>query len=119
MDTNRREFYRKQLTNKLQDLTIKITERLSEAVRDPEERAIDLYDVSTQSYSKEQLYSSCNRDRETVLSIQAALEKLKNGEYGICDECEQVINEKRLKALPWVRLCLDCQNKREARAVAA
>jgi len=119
MDGNRQEFYRRQLNNKLQDLTTKIADRLTELVRDPEEKAIDLYDLCTQTYSKEQLYLSCHRDRETVLSIQIALEKLKNGEYGICDECEQVINEKRLRALPWVRLCLGCQRKREVGSVAA
>ena len=46
---------------------------------------------------------------EKIKAINAALERLKRGEYGICEECEEPISEKRLKAVPWARYCLHCQ----------
>lgn len=46
---------------------------------------------------------------EKLKAIDAALERLKRGEYGICEECDEPISEKRLKAVPWTRYCLHCQ----------
>ena len=41
--------------------------------------------------------------------IQAALDRLAIGEYGMCLACEQPIAPKRLKALPWANYCVKCQ----------
>jgi DnaK suppressor protein len=46
---------------------------------------------------------------EKIKAIDAALERLKRGEYGICEECDEPISEKRLRAVPWTRYCLNCQ----------
>jgi len=46
---------------------------------------------------------------EKIKAIDAALERLKRGEYGICEECDEPISEKRLMAVPWTRHCLQCQ----------
>lgn len=47
---------------------------------------------------------------EKTKAIDAALERLKRGEYGTCEECDEPISEKRLKAVPWTRYCLHCQD---------
>jgi DnaK suppressor protein len=41
--------------------------------------------------------------------IEAALDRLRSGEYGVCQECETRIADRRLNALPWARYCLTCQ----------
>lgn len=46
--------------------------------------------------------------------MQEALGRIKRGIYGICEECEGPIEEKRLEALPWVRRCIICQNRKES-----
>ncbi len=46
---------------------------------------------------------------EKIKAIDAALERLKRGEYGICEECDEPISAKRLTAVPWTRYCLHCQ----------
>ncbi len=46
---------------------------------------------------------------EKIKAIDAALERLKRGEYGICEECDEPISAKRLRAVPWTRYCLHCQ----------
>lgn len=43
--------------------------------------------------------------------INFALEKIKKGKYGICENCEKKIEEERLKVYPEARLCLKCQKK--------
>jgi DnaK suppressor protein len=45
--------------------------------------------------------------------IDAALERMANGEFGICIDCEEPISEKRLKALPWAAHCVRCQDRKE------
>jgi RNA polymerase-binding transcription factor len=41
--------------------------------------------------------------------VKEALDRMDAGEYGVCLACEEPIAEKRLKALPWARYCLHCQ----------
>jgi DnaK suppressor protein len=45
--------------------------------------------------------------------IEFALQRLREGTYGICDRCGREISERRLQALPWTQLCLDCAEKRQ------
>lgn len=41
--------------------------------------------------------------------INLALEKIKNGKYGICEKCEKEIEEERLEILPEARFCAQCK----------
>ena len=41
--------------------------------------------------------------------IEEALDRLESGDYGACLACEEPIAEKRLRALPWARYCVTCQ----------
>jgi DnaK suppressor protein len=43
--------------------------------------------------------------------VNMALEKIKKGKYGKCENCKKNIDEKRLKIYPAARLCLKCQKK--------
>lgn len=45
--------------------------------------------------------------------VEAALERLDHGVYGICEVCEQPIAKSRLRALPYARLCAHCQKESE------
>ena len=60
-----------------------------------------------------------DRERDLALSAQAlaaveeidaALEKIANGTYGVCERCLQPIPKPRLKALPYARLCVACKS---------
>lgn len=46
---------------------------------------------------------------EKIKAIDAALQHLQRGDYGICEGCSDAIPEKRLKVVPWTRFCLHCQ----------
>jgi DnaK suppressor protein len=41
--------------------------------------------------------------------IEAALDRFRSGQYGLCQECETPLSERRLQALPWARYCIACQ----------
>lgn len=40
--------------------------------------------------------------------VNIALDKIEKGKYGVCENCGKKIEEKRLKAVPEARLCIDC-----------
>jgi DnaK suppressor protein len=50
-----------------------------------------------------------SRDRALLASVDAALKRISEGTFGLCLNCEQEINAKRLEAVPWVRYCITCQ----------
>jgi RNA polymerase-binding transcription factor DksA len=50
--------------------------------------------------------------RETLLDIDAALNKLEAGVYGQCESCGDEITPARLEAMPAARLCITCASKR-------
>jgi RNA polymerase-binding transcription factor DksA len=44
-------------------------------------------------------------------NVNMALEKITEGKYGICENCEKEIEEERLKAIPEAKFCMKCNNK--------
>lgn len=53
---------------------------------------------------------------ERANRLAEALERLKEGEYGICEECGEPIAPARLKAMPEVTTCVRCQDRLERSA---
>lgn len=53
------------------------------------------------------------RDRDTLFKLNEALRKIDEGTFGICEECEEVIGEKRLEAVLGCSLCIDCAQMEE------
>jgi RNA polymerase-binding protein DksA len=49
--------------------------------------------------------------RETLVEIDAALQRIQDGTYGICEGCGKPIGADRLSAIPWARLCIDDQRR--------
>jgi RNA polymerase-binding transcription factor len=49
------------------------------------------------------------RESKTLIQVGIALQRIKDGEFGICIECEEPISIKRLTAVPWAACCLHCQ----------
>ena len=49
------------------------------------------------------------RESKRLRDVQIALERIEEGSYGTCLNCEEEISTKRLNAVPWTSLCIDCQ----------
>ena len=49
-------------------------------------------------------------DHYQLRLVEEALDRLEAGDYGICLACDEPIAEKRLRALPWARYCVTCQD---------
>ena len=59
-----------------------------------------------------------DRERKLIEKIKAALERIENGTFGICEICGKEIGEERLRARPVTTQCIDCKKKQEAREKA-
>lgn len=73
----------------------------------------DLVDQAGDERDRELSLLLTGRDKEKLLAINEALEKLKEGTYGICEECGDKIGQGRLKVMPLAKYCVNCQSKIE------
>lgn len=48
-----------------------------------------------------------------IIKLESAIERAKNGTYGICQCCGEPILLKRLKAMPWAERCTHCESEAE------
>lgn len=73
----------------------------------------DPVDLAVKNYSKNVMMAVSENDNRQLVLINEALERLDDDEYGICQNCEEEINTRRLDAVPWARYCLKCQELQE------
>ena len=57
--------------------------------------------------------ASGQRRISQLKEIEAALKRIDDGDYGICQDCDEPINPRRLEVDPTARLCIDCASKAE------
>src|SRR5881409_332312 len=69
----------------------------------------DPVDLAVRNYSKNVALAVSENESRQLSQIDEAIVRLDDDEYGHCQNCEKVINPKRLAAIPWARYCLDCQ----------
>ncbi len=55
---------------------------------------------------------TANLRSQTLKEIDKALARCAGGTYGVCEACGDEISPNRLKAIPWARYCLTCQELR-------
>jgi DnaK suppressor protein len=71
----------------------------------------DSSDHAAADFTTEMFGALLERQAGTLEEVEHALQKIKSGEFGICEMCDVAIASKRLKALPWAKYCLECQTK--------
>ena len=81
----------------------------------PDSDGGDSIDQATRSLDKEILFELSDNERKMLADIEAALRKMDKGTYGLCEHCKNIIEKKRIKALPSARYCITCQSGTELR----
>lgn len=113
MDKKRVDYYKKKLEARREDL-VKIIGRTEQQGREADDDpTVDLADKAANSYTKEFLFGQTNADRSTLQLVEEALERIRRGTFGLCVQCEEELQQKRLEAVPWTRYCISCQEKME------
>jgi RNA polymerase-binding protein DksA len=70
-------------------------------------------DTATETVDRVIDYTLEEHDERLLAAIDAALERIDAGTYGICTNCGSQIAPERLEAMPWATLCIDCKRKEE------
>lgn len=70
-------------------------------------------DMATDNFDREFNLDLASSEQEILNQIDEALQKIKEGTYGICETCSKPISKKRLLAVPYTRLCIKCQEEEE------
>jgi len=116
--------YFRQLILKIKDKAIEEIKHISEdtlkksqkdAAGDISGYTYHMADVASDTYDREFSLGLASNEREALYELDDAIKKIEEGTFGICEECKSLISKTRLKAVPYARLCLKCQEKREKR----
>ena len=113
MDAKKIEAFRKRLSAEHQTLVASINRSRLAAEEIRVEKTEDEGDLATISHDKHLLYNLQEGDFRRVRFIKEALRAMDQGQYGECARCGEDISEKRLEAVPWATVCVECQERAE------
>ena len=73
----------------------------------------DPLDQIQAAMERDVLVGLLNRDAQLRDDVRRAFDLLEEGAYGVCEDCQESIAPARLKAIPWARCCVSCQEMRD------
>ena len=76
---------------------------------------IHMADLGTDNFEQEFTLSLMEHDEDLLGKVEAALERIEDGVYGACVECDVKIPKSRLNVLPYTPHCVKCAGRIEAR----
>jgi DnaK suppressor protein len=79
-------------------------------------------ELGSDTFEQDFTLSLAANEQETLGEISAALQRIKDGTFGLCEICtkdgktaaQSAIPKPRLRAIPYARTCVDCARKRES-----
>ncbi len=105
--------FRKKMKKKLEEMRANLISKIRHDISVPQEERTDIVDFSTFEKMRQVESISSSLDINTLKLIERAIEKIEAGTYGICELCGEPIDRERLEEVPYVRYCVDCQEKLE------
>lgn len=107
------EQIREQLLEQRKELTDLYEHDLREGQRASDEGSEDVVDRANHAYNSELMLALSGTERDTLFQIEEAIGRLDTGDFGSCTNCSNEIPPARLKAVPWARYCISCQELEE------
>jgi len=101
LEEKRREIVRKAEQTLEQDMTLDVDDL-------PDEM-----DLASSEYLQAFTFRLRGREKVFLDKIQKAIERIENGNFGVCEECGEPISLKRLEARPETTLCIRCKEDQE------
>lgn len=112
MEAKDLQFFRDMLQGMLDDTMVKSQETIEDMTESGEVYA-DPADRATAESDRAFTLRLRDRERKLVRKIQQAIQRIDDGEFGICSDCGDDISLARLKARPMTTLCIACKSKQE------
>jgi DnaK suppressor protein len=116
---NRKKFLsdlRQNLLEMKNKLVAEIDSELKAEREGNKDEGMDTYDLASEERDREINFILSDRERVKIKQIDDALVRMDEGTYGVCESCGLEIAEERLEAMPFTRLCRDCQQDMEREA---
>lgn len=105
------EFFRNLLNQRVKELRSEAGKTVENM--DEDENFPDPSDRATMESNRNSVLRIRDRERKLIFKIQEALQRLDDGEFGICEECGEAIGIGRLKARPVTTFCIECKSSQE------
>ncbi len=105
--------FKRQLLRRREEVIKDLRRRLDRRKLSAEEDGLDNADIAANEMEAQMLVALSEADCRELEQIEAALERIEAGDYGVCEDCGKPIGRERLRALPYVTLCLECKRRRE------
>ena len=70
-------------------------------------------DQGTDNFDREMALSLVSTEQDALFEIEEALQRLDSGSYGVCEACGAPMQKRRLQAMPFARLCVQCKSASE------
>jgi RNA polymerase-binding transcription factor DksA len=101
-------------TQKLKALKKELNKRIKDVKKSlTSKRNQDWAEAAVEAENDEVLEGIFTEASEELQQVEFSLQRIKEGHYGECSECNAVINKKRLKIMPYTSLCIKCAQKLE------
>ncbi len=112
MESKDIEYFRQELDQQLDSIMRRGKETL-DSMSEKSEFFADPADRATAESERAFILRLRDRDRKVVKKIRQTLDRIDNGEFGVCEECGEEIGLARLKARPITTLCIRCKSSQE------
>jgi len=108
---SRLEQLRSMLLNKRQELT-------ADARQEVPNFSMHMADAGTDTYDRDWALGMLSSEQDAVYEIDQAIDRIRNGTYGICEMTGKRIEPDRLEAIPWTRFSLEAERELEQNGTA-
>ncbi len=98
----------------LEDNTMRLSSK--EGAGDLSSHAYHLADHATETQDREQAFHMASREGKYLFYIEEALDRVRNGTFGVCKKCGKIIPKPRLEAVPTAKMCIECKSAQERAA---
>lgn len=94
-------------------LTRAHSEHAREAANPIEQHGVDPVDTAQERLERDLLWTELANEHDRLFEIDCALQRLRDGVYGYCEETGHAIPAERLRAVPWTRYCRSIVEQQE------
>lgn len=95
----------------LEDNSMRLNSK--EGAGDLSSHAYHLADHATETQDREQAFHMASREGKYLYYIEEALDRVRNGTFGVCKKCGKLIPKARLEAVPTAKMCIECKSAQE------
>ena len=112
LDTKDQLYYTR-LIELRNDLLEQVQILSEQALQSSKEAGEESADIGSDNFSRETELILITKEEHQIKLINEAIERLKNGSYGICMTCNKNIQQGRLEAIPYAKYCINCKKRLE------